>query len=127
MWHRVLGLTGIRAMQDGSTCQRGTQYRVLFIYGLGSGLVSQVLSLGDALGVVGKKVPLNQANLAIFFSSLLTSLMISSMTLVSPLATDWTSSFSSSCFNFSGSLATASTGSTFEAPASVESDPPGLK
>ena len=33
----------------------GTKLRVLSIWGLGSGLVSQVPSLGDAIGVVGVK------------------------------------------------------------------------
>ena len=33
----------------------GTQCRVPYTWGLGFGLVSQVLSLGDALGEVGKK------------------------------------------------------------------------
>ena len=40
-------------MRDGSACETGTQYRVPSIRGFGSGLVSQVSNLGDALGVVG--------------------------------------------------------------------------
>ena len=40
---RVVELRGIRSVHDGST-----QYRVPSIWGLGTGLVSQVPSLGDA-------------------------------------------------------------------------------
>ena len=50
----VAGLTGNRPVQDSSTCQSGSQFRVLSIWGLGSGFVSQVPCLGDAIGVVGE-------------------------------------------------------------------------
>ena len=52
-WHRVVELIGSRPVQNSSTCQSGTQYRVLSIWGCGSGLVSQVPCLGDAIVVVG--------------------------------------------------------------------------
>ena len=48
-------LSDIRQEQDGSASRTGTQHRVTSIWSLGSGLVSQVPGLGDALGVVGKK------------------------------------------------------------------------
>ena len=46
---------GRSPVQKGSTCQSGTQYRVLSIRGRGSGLVSQVPCLGDSIVVVGIK------------------------------------------------------------------------
>ena len=57
-WHRVVELTSNKQVQHSSTCQSGTKHRVLSIWGRGSGLVSQVPCLGDALVVVGvlKKV-----------------------------------------------------------------------
>ena len=57
-WHRVVGLKGIRPVQDGSACCTGTQYRVHSIWFLGSWIVSQVPGLDNAQGVVGvrKKV-----------------------------------------------------------------------
>ena len=50
--HRVVELTGIRPVKDGSTCLTETQCRVPFIWGLWSG---QVPCHGDALGMVWKK------------------------------------------------------------------------
>ena len=46
-------LRGTRPAQICSTFLSGTQQRVLYVGGLGSGLVSQVPSLSDAIGVVG--------------------------------------------------------------------------
>ena len=54
-WHRVVGLKGIRPVQDGSACWTGTQQRVHSIWGLGSCLLSQVAGLGNAQGVVGAR------------------------------------------------------------------------
>ena len=46
---RVVELRGISSVHDGSA-----QYRVPSIWGLGTGLVSQVPSLGDAQAWLGK-------------------------------------------------------------------------
>ena len=46
-------LIGSRPEQNSSTCQSGTQNRVLSMWGSGTGLVSQVPCLGNALVVVG--------------------------------------------------------------------------
>ena len=51
---------GNRPVQYSSTCQSGSQLRVLSIWGLGSVLVSQVPYLGDTIGVVGIKKYLTQ-------------------------------------------------------------------
>ena len=61
-WHRVVELTGIRPVQDGSTCSTGTHFSVPSFWGLGSGLVSQVPCLSDALGVVGGKTKTPQTS-----------------------------------------------------------------
>ena len=53
--HRVAELTRNRPVQQSSTCQSGTQHRVLSIWGRGSGRVSQVPCLGNAIVVVGVK------------------------------------------------------------------------
>ena len=46
-------LTGSRPMHNSSTRLTGTQCLVFSPWGLGSGLVSLVPGLGDALGMVG--------------------------------------------------------------------------
>ena len=46
-------LIGNRPMQVRSTCQSGTELRVFSIWGRGSGLVSQVPCLGDAIVMAG--------------------------------------------------------------------------
>ena len=58
--HGVVELKSNRSVQNSSTCQSGNQSRVLSSWGLGSGLVSQVPYLGEALGVVGVKRRLNE-------------------------------------------------------------------
>ena len=50
IWHRVKELIANRPVQHRSTCQSGTQYRVLSIWGRGAGLVSQV-TLSRAWGL----------------------------------------------------------------------------
>ena len=65
-WHRVVELTGNRPVQGGSTCFTGTQCRVPTIWGLGSGLVSIVPCLGDALGVEGEKMKYQVPNSQMF-------------------------------------------------------------
>ena len=54
-WHRVVELIDGRPEHNGSTCQSRTQYRVLSKLGGGSGLVSQVSCLGNAIVMVGIK------------------------------------------------------------------------
>ena len=51
--HGVVELIGNRPVQYSSTCQSGTQYRVLSVWVYGSGLDSQVPCLGDAIVMVG--------------------------------------------------------------------------
>ena len=51
----VAELAGIRPVYYGSPCWTRASNIVPYIWGLGSNLVSQVLWLGDALGVFGEK------------------------------------------------------------------------
>ena len=51
-WHRVVELTGIKPVQNGSTCWTGAQNRVRSIWGLGPCLASQVPYLAEAPVVV---------------------------------------------------------------------------